>query len=222
MSRALLIAAAVAGLAAGGASAAPRSAGIKDPDTRAWWRIAEALSSDAMEGRDIGSPGFDRAADVVVARFKAAGLRPAGDNGGWFQVFPVHESRVDAAALIATAPNGHVANLAFLRQFSVRAADDLPPTAEGPVMWGGYCRSQDLAAARGKWVVCLNSRRAGRTTGAQRIANAQTAGAVGLIHLDDPNFTIEPARWPAAYARTVTLADRPPPQTHAFPVLTLD
>ena len=96
MRTAALSALMLAGLIAGGAQAAPpsRAAAIKDPDTKAWWRIAETLSSDAMEGRDTGSAGYDRAAAVVAARFKAAGLKPAGDNGTWFQVFPVHESRV--------------------------------------------------------------------------------------------------------------------------------
>jgi Zn-dependent M28 family amino/carboxypeptidase len=38
--------------------------------------------------------------------------------------------------------------------------------------------------------------------------------------MDDPFFTIEPARWPAAYARTVTIADKPPRGSGGFPVLT--
>jgi Zn-dependent M28 family amino/carboxypeptidase len=204
-------------LIAGAAAAAPRSAGIKDPDTRAWFQIAEALAGDDMEGRDIGSPGYDRAAQVVADRFKAAGLKPAGDNGGWFQVFPVHEAKVEAADLTLGAG---ARRLHFLQDFSVRAADDLPAKAEGPVMWAGFCRPADLAQARGKWVVCVASRRKGMTISAERIANARAAGAAGLVQMDDPFFTIEPARWPAAYARTVTIADKPPASTGGFPVLT--
>ena len=70
----------LAGVAASGAHAAapPRSAGIADADTRAWWQIAETLSSDAMEGRDIGSAGYDRAAEVVAARFKAVIMALSG------------------------------------------------------------------------------------------------------------------------------------------------
>ncbi|MFN8580886.1 MAG: hypothetical protein U0163_07930 [Gemmatimonadaceae bacterium] len=45
-----------------------------DADTRAWWASTMVLSGDAMEGRDTGSPGFQRAADVVATRFAAAGL----------------------------------------------------------------------------------------------------------------------------------------------------
>jgi hypothetical protein len=218
MRRLALIAAAAAAFA-DGAVAAPRSAGIKDPDTRAWFQLTEQLSGDAMEGRDIGSPGYDRAAQIVADRFKAAGLKPAGDNGGWFQVFPVHESKVEKAELSVTA-DGRNQPLRFLQDFSVRAADDLPSAVEGPVMWAALCRPPDLAEARGKWVVCVNTRWKGLTTSTERIANARAAGAVGLVQMDDPSFTIEPFRWPAAYARTVTNADKPPPVTGGFPVLT--
>jgi hypothetical protein len=216
--RALVIAAAAAALA-GGALAAPRSAGIRDPDTKAWFQLTEQLAGDAMEGRDIGSAGYDRAAQIVADRFKAAGLRPAGDNGGWFQVFPAHESKVDKAELTVTV-DGRAQSLRFLHDFSVRAADDLSPQLDAPVMWAAFCRPTDLAEARGKWVVCVNSRRKGLTTGAERIANARNAGAAGLVQMDDPFFTIEPARWPAAYARTVAIADKPPAATGGFPVLT--
>ncbi len=204
------------------ALAEPRTAAIADPDTRAWWEIAEHLSSDAMEGRDTGSPGHDRAGRWVAKRFKRAGLKPAGDNGTFFQTFPVHEARVTAAEMSVTGPDGKPTALAFLKQFTVRAADDLPARVEGPVMWAGFCRPEELTAARGKVVICLATRRAGLTTGGERIRNAQAAGAVALIQADDPGFTIEPARWPAAYARTVTLADRPPTPTGGFVVMTLD
>jgi hypothetical protein len=110
--------------------------------------------------------------------------------------------------------------LRFLHDYSVRAADDLPPSVSAPVMWAAFCRPSDLADARGKWVVCVNSRRKGLTSGAERIANARAAGAVGLVQMDDPFFTIEPFRWPAAYARTVTSADKPPQSTGGFPALT--
>src|SRR5580658_9239406 len=67
---------------------------IHDTDTLAWWHTTEALSNDAMEGRDTGSPAYQRAADYVANRFKAAGLEPAGENGGYFQSVPMHEVSV--------------------------------------------------------------------------------------------------------------------------------
>src|SRR5882672_11369573 len=67
---------------------------IHDSDTLAWWHTTEVLSNDTMEGRDTGSPAYQRAADYVANRFKAAGLEPAGENGGFFQTVPMHEIAV--------------------------------------------------------------------------------------------------------------------------------
>jgi len=210
-------------LAAGVALATPalaqsRAAGIADPDTREWWKIAEVLSSDAMEGRDIGSPGYDRAADVVVQRFKAAGLKPAGDNGTWFQTFPVHEVKVESAAFAVVRDSGGTTPLRFLQQISVRPTDVLAPSLVGALTFRGYCRAEDLADVKGKVVICFNTKRAGLTTSGERLQAAQAAGATGVVQVDDPYFTIEPPRWPAAYARTITIADGSPPASP--PVLT--
>ncbi|THD68402.1 M28 family peptidase [Phenylobacterium sp.] len=214
----------LAGLVAGGASAAPpRSAGIKDPDTKAWWQIAEALSSDAMEGRDIGSAGYDRAADIVAAKFKAAGLKPAGDKGGWFQVFPVHESRVekDGTSFGVIQDGGKETPLVFLHDITVRPTDQLPAGLDAPMTFRGYCGPKDLEGAKGKVVICFNTKRAGLPSAGQRIQAAAAAGAAGVIQVDDPYFTIEPPRWPAAYARSVTIAGTAPPAAAALPAMTL-
>jgi hypothetical protein len=208
----------------GGAQAAQpsRADAIKDPDTKAWWRIAEALSGDAMEGRDTGSPGFDRAADVVVARFKAAGLKPAGDNGGWFQTFPVHEVKVEGVDIYTVLHTADVGQpLKFLQQITVRPTDALPAKVSGDLTFRGYCARSDLADTKGKVVVCFNTKRRGLPTAGQRIEATAASGAAGVIQVDDPHFTIEPPRWPAAYARSVTIAGSPAPAAAALPVMTL-
>lgn len=46
------------------------------------------LASDALEGRDTGTPGFEKAANWVAEKFRAWGLAAAGDNGSYFQAFP--------------------------------------------------------------------------------------------------------------------------------------
>src|SRR5436190_15238584 len=109
------------------AAAADRAATIADPDTQAWWRATEVLSSDAMEGRDIGSPGHEKAGRWVAEQFRAAGLKPAGDNGSFFQTFPLHESRVEAADLRIADDHGPWIQPTYLQHISVRSADDLPP-----------------------------------------------------------------------------------------------
>lgn len=216
--------AAVLACAALPAFAEPRTATIQDPDTRAWWEIAEHLSSDAMEGRDTGSAGYDRAAAWVIQRLKAAGLKPAGDNGGWTQTFPVHEAKVESegTSFAVVAADGTTTTLKFLHDITAYATDDLPARLDAPLYFAADCRAQDLTAARAKVAVCFNTRRTGRTTAGQRVTNAIAAGAVGLIQVDDPYFTIEPPRWPAAYARHVSLADEARDPEGGFPIMTLN
>src|SRR5262249_6589303 len=43
------------------------------------------LASDELAGRGNGTKGLETAADYIAEQFKAAGLRPGGANGSWFQ-----------------------------------------------------------------------------------------------------------------------------------------
>lgn len=45
------------------------------------------LASEALEGRGLGTPGLDMAADYIAEQFKKAGLQPGGDNGTYFQIW---------------------------------------------------------------------------------------------------------------------------------------
>ena len=46
-----------------------------------WWSHVQYLADDKLEGRDVGSAGYEVAAKYVTEQFQAAGLRPAGDDG---------------------------------------------------------------------------------------------------------------------------------------------
>src|SRR3954466_16316048 len=49
-----------------------------------WWSHVEYLASDQLGGRDVGSPGFEKAASYVAEQFERAGLE-AGGEGNYFQ-----------------------------------------------------------------------------------------------------------------------------------------
>ena len=51
------------------------------PAARQWWADVSFIAGDANEGRQTGSAGYMRAADYVIARMKAEGLAPAGEQG---------------------------------------------------------------------------------------------------------------------------------------------
>jgi Zn-dependent M28 family amino/carboxypeptidase len=85
-------------LTAGAAGAA--GAGAPEPLSPAatqWWADVSALADDRNEGRLTGSQGYLRAANYVIDRFKAEGLRPAGADGYW-QPIAFEEQRVDQSA----------------------------------------------------------------------------------------------------------------------------
>jgi hypothetical protein len=51
-------------------------------------RDVRFLASDDMRGRDNATPEGAAAAEYVARRMAEAGLRPAGENGTWFQTIP--------------------------------------------------------------------------------------------------------------------------------------
>jgi hypothetical protein len=206
--------------------AAPLSAAPKDPETRAWWALIAALSSDTMRGRDTGSAEHRRAAEMVVDRLKAAGLMPMGDSGGWLQNVPLHEVRVETEGTrFALAGGGTSTTLRFLDDITIRASATLPDQIDTPMVFRGYCADAEIGTnIAGKVVVCFGARRKTMGSDDARIAAATAAGAAGIIIVDDVGFTVEPPRWPAAYARTVTLRDgkTPAPAAATLPVMRLN
>ncbi len=196
-----------------------------DPDTAAWWAITGDLSADSMEGRDTGSPGHARAVRFVADRWAKAGLKPAGDNGTWFQTVPLQEVRVEKEGtsfqVDPQTPGAAPVPLAFLHEISVRATDALPASVDGVLVFRGYCAAGDMGDLSGKIVLCFGARRAGLPNASDRLKAAADARAVAIVNIDDPGFIIEPARWPDAYARSITFKGAPPPANADLPVMRL-
>ena len=202
----LLLSAGAASLA--GEHSSSRLHEITDPDTLAWWQATAELSNDAMEGRDVGSAGYDRAAALVAKRFAAAGLKPAGVDGTWFQPFQLDDRRITVQGT-QIAVGKH--SLRLLYDIAPRPSPGMPTTLDAPMRFAGYCAPGTLGDVRGKVVLCHGWTRAGLTSRADRLRAAEQAGAVGLLDIADPGFTQEPARWPVAYARAVAPVGAPAP-----------
>jgi len=177
-----------------------------DDDTSAWWKTTTELSSDAMEGRDTGSPGYMRAATIVADRLKAAGLEPLGDNGTWFQNVPMEETTITQATITVGDRS-----LRFLHDVYA-APNSISPSIDAPIKYCGYCDSISTMDVKNKLVICHGSSKEGLPSVADRIRFLMNGGAVGMIAIADPGFTIEPPRWPFAYSRRVTLAGTDAPR----------
>jgi hypothetical protein len=189
--------------------------GPADADTRAWWQRTTVLAADSMEGRDAGSRGHEHAARHVARWLAAAGLKPLGDDGSWYQWVPMEEVAVTSQRLdVGGRP------LRFLYDVTTLRGPTVPTTLDAALAYRGYCAADSLGDVRGRLVICHATRRPGLPSAEQRRAALQQAGALGMVAIADPGFTVEPPRWPAAYARTVTLVgDTTAPATPATPAL---
>jgi len=105
-----------------------------------WWKDVSALADDGMEGRMTGTKGYDRAAQYVISRLKAEGLKPAGSKG-YLQPVAFEQQAVDQAASRADllAPDGTATPL--------KVGDDMlitpgggprPAQVEAPLVFIGY------------------------------------------------------------------------------------
>lgn len=66
------------------------------------------LADDLLEGRDTGSRGHRIASAYVASQFEGLGLKPAGENGSWYQEVPFRSARLTGAkpTFTLTTPNG--------------------------------------------------------------------------------------------------------------------
>ncbi len=97
------------------------------------WDLA-VLASDEYRGRNTPSPGFDAAADYIIARLAKAGVKPAGDQGSFRQHYELRESRLDAdAASIEIAGR----RFTLGRDFAMRSLAG-PIAGELPVVYVGH------------------------------------------------------------------------------------
>ena len=87
---------------------ATAQSGFSELSSARYLKDVTYLASDALKGRGNGTPELDQAADYIAAQFRQAGLKPAGENGTYFQPFevttgaqfgPKNELRIGTSAL---------------------------------------------------------------------------------------------------------------------------
>ncbi len=101
-----------------------------------------AFAHDSMEGRRIGEPGNYKGTAWIAAEFKRLGLKPAGDNGTYFQDLPFGPIGIEVASASLTSGGSAL---------SVR--NDWVPIS--PAMGGGLGGSAQFSDAQtvfaGRW-----------------------------------------------------------------------
>jgi len=109
-------------------------------DTQRMSEITRVLASVEFQGRAPGTPGEDKTIPYLIDRFKAAGLEPAGENGGWTQTVPMIHTKLQAPARLSVSQAGKSITLKFpddLYLGTVRPVDRVS-IASAPMVFVGY------------------------------------------------------------------------------------
>ena len=110
-------------------------------DTARVSRDIQTLASDAFEGRGPATPGEAKATRYIADGMKAAGLKPAGDKGSWFQAVPLLKADIVGQPTLAVTQTGRTTPLTQGQEIAVRAAltgQTSVAIAGAPLVFVGY------------------------------------------------------------------------------------
>ena len=190
-----------------------------------WWKHVEFLASDQLEGRELGSAGYDKAADYVAAQFERAGLKPGG-QGNYFQ--PVQFTKISLNASqssLALVKGNHTVPVPVPAEVQLGYGVDTAKSLAAPIVFAGYglcipeAHYNDLEGLplQGAVVALLTggtdringNLRSHYSSAKERWRALRTAGAVGFISIPNPaEMEIPWARQAAAWGKPhMSLAD---------------
>ena len=151
---------------------------IKEVDLR---RDLFAMASPAMRGREGGTLDEMRASMWVAEMYRQIGLKPAGDDGTWYQWFNIIRTRVSVTSSRATIAGQSLTLLGDVIPLSA-----VPVEATGPVLWLAD-PSDTTTEVRGRIVATLlrvptvGSIRPTSYPAGVRYANAAIAGTLARL-----------------------------------------
>jgi Zn-dependent M28 family amino/carboxypeptidase len=190
-----------------------------------WWKHIEFLASDQLEGRELGSAGYDQAADYVAAQFERAGLKPGGQSNYFqsvqFTKISLHASQSSLALVRA----GHTVPVPVPAEAQLGYSTDTAANLTAPVVFAGYglcipeAQYNDLEGLplHGAVVAFLTggpdridgNLRSHYSSSKERWRALRAAGAAGIISIPNPaEMEIPWSRQSAAWGKPhVSLAD---------------
>jgi hypothetical protein len=106
------------------------------------------IADDSMMGRDTPSPGLEATAKYVAEQFRRFGLTPGGENGTWFQRYPITRRKLDLARSRVVLESGRVSAVARFDQTARFIQGAVPERAErGPALLLGGALTADAVAS---------------------------------------------------------------------------
>jgi Peptidase family M28 len=161
------------------------------------------IAHDSMLGRDTPSRELELTAQYVADQFRRFGLRPGGENGSWFQRFPITRRRLDLSRSRVVLRAGASTATAALDRSARFVTGDVPRgPVKGPVVLvGGPVTPEAVAGMRlrDKVVLYLHDYNRPIPDNATQVARAirvsQPKAIVAISNLDSAAFA---ARVPKA------------------------
>jgi len=97
------------------------------------------IADDSMMGRDTPSPGLEMTAQFVADQFASFGLEPGGEDGTWFQRYPIYRKQLDREHSRVTFSAGGVTSDLSLAKDAARWFGPVPGgEVQGPaIVLGG-------------------------------------------------------------------------------------
>jgi Zn-dependent M28 family amino/carboxypeptidase len=151
------------------------SADAPHVDMKRMSEITRVLASDEFQGRAPGTPGEAKTIPYLIAQFKAAGLEPGGENGGWTQAVPMIRTQLKSPMTLSVEQAGQTIALKDpddLYLGTVRPVDRLK-IANAPMVFVGY----GVTAPERGW---------------DDFKGADLKGKVAVMLVNDPDFEAAP------------------------------
>jgi len=160
---------AILSLLLAGAAPAPKV------DTQRMSEVTRVLASDEFQGRAPGTPGEAKTIPYLIEQFKAAGLEPAGENGGWTQTVPMIHTQLKTPGTVSVSQGGQTAPLRF--------PDDV---------YLGTVRPVDRVAIENAPMVFVGYGVAAPERGWDDFKGIDLKGKVAVMLVNDPDFEAAP------------------------------
>jgi hypothetical protein len=169
---------------------------------KAWWVHIQFLADDKLEGRDVGSKGYEAAADYVARQFERAGLAPGAGSTYSQPVAFIKATLDEHMSKLALVRAGKATSVALGDDALLRWSSENIPDVDAPLVFVGYgliipeANYSDLKdpALRGAVAVYLQggpsnisgNLRSHYSSVAERAKAMKAAGAVGAIGIPNP------------------------------------
>ncbi|MGA2881801.1 MAG: hypothetical protein ABSG13_22850 [Bryobacteraceae bacterium] len=105
---------------------------------KAWWAHVRFLASDQLQGRLVGTKGYNAAADYVVNQFERAGLAPGAGSSYSQSVEFVKATLDEPASSLALVRDGKATPAILGDEALLRWASKPIPDLEAPLVFAGY------------------------------------------------------------------------------------